>query len=155
MMRSAMSSAPPASSRAGVSVYYRFQDAQGRLHIVDSLANVPGPLRAHAERIELVAPSKQSTSWLSGTHWTSFGLGIGVAFLLVLVFVSMRRGSSALLRLGLVIGAIALLALAYLGWIRRQSGQSESVLASPSALIDDARRAVDQANQRNRSRKKL
>lgn len=70
--------------------------------------------------------------------------------LLVLLVVCVRRGSGALLRLGLVIGAMALLALAYFGWIRRQSGQSESVFASPSALVDDARKAVDQANRRNR-----
>jgi hypothetical protein len=137
----------PAASQAGV--YYRFWDAQGRLHIVDSLAEVPAPLRARAERIELAALPHQPSPSHSGTHWTSFGLGVGAA-LLVLLFVSVRRGSGALLRLGLMIGAVALLALAYFGWIRRQSGQSESVLASPSALIDDARRAVDQANRRNR-----
>jgi hypothetical protein len=145
-----MSSASPAPSTAGASVYYRFNDAQGRLHIVDSLDKVPAPLRARAERIELVAPSRESTSWRTGTHWTSFGLGVGAALVLVLVFLSLRRGWSPLLKLGLVIGAIALLAGAYFGWIRRQSGQSDSVLASPSALIDDARKAVDQANRRNR-----
>jgi hypothetical protein len=142
-----MSSAPPAPSTA--SVYYRFDDAQGRLHIVDSLDQVPKPLRARAERIELVAPSNKPTSWLSGTHWTSFGLGAGAALALVLVFWSMRRGWNPLLKLALVIGVAALLAGAYFGSIRRQSGQSDSVLASPSALIDDARRAVDQANRRN------
>jgi hypothetical protein len=133
-------------------VYYRFNDAQGRLHIVDSLDKVPTPLRAHAERVELGAPSRDSTSWLAGKHlhWNSFGLGIGAALVLVLVFLSLRRGWSPLLKLGLVIGMAALLAGAYFGWIRRQSGQSDSVLASPSALIDDARRTVDQANRRNR-----
>jgi hypothetical protein len=133
-----------------VSVYYRYEDAQGRLHIVDSLAGVPAPLRARAERVELAAPSHQPSSPHSGTHWTSFGLGIGAALLLVLLFVSARRGSGALLRFGLVIGAAALLGAAYFGWIRRQSGHSESVFASPSALIDDARKAVDQADRRNR-----
>jgi hypothetical protein len=140
----------PTASPAGASVYYRYQDAQGRLHIVDSLAGVPGPLRARAERIELAAPSKQPTSSPAGTHWTSFGLGIGAGLLLVLLFLSVRRGSGALLKAGLVIGAALLLGAAYFGWIRRQSGHAESAFASPSALIDDARKAVDQANRRNR-----
>jgi hypothetical protein len=34
--------------------------------------------------------------------------------------------------------------------IRKSTGQSDAVFASPSAMIDDARRAVDQAQRRQR-----
>ncbi len=150
-----MSPTATTPSPAGVSVYYRYEDAQGRLHLVDSLADVPASLRARAERIELAASSNQPSPPKSGMHWTSFGLGIAAALLLGLLFVCARRGSGAFLRVGLVLGAVALLGAAYFGWIRRQSGKSESVFASPSALIDDARKAVDQANQRNREQEEI
>jgi hypothetical protein len=147
-----MSTPPPSFGPEDASVYYRFSDGQGRVHIVDSIDKVPGPLRARAERIELAVRGRDPTSPRagSGVHWTSFGLGLGAAVLAVLFFWSMRRGSGPLLKLVLLAGVAALLGGAYFGWIRRQSGQSDSLLAAPSALIDDARRAVDKANLKQR-----
>src|SRR5512143_1212077 len=143
----------PASSHAGASVYYRFTDAQGRLHIVDSLERVPGPLRARAERVELVAPRAESQPGSAGqhSHWAAFGLGMAATLGLVLLVWALRgRAVNPLLKLALVGSLVVLLGAAYLGWVRRQSGQSASFFASPSALIDDARRTADQANRRQR-----
>ncbi len=146
-----------APSHPGGSVYYRFTDAQGRLHIVDSLERVPGPLRARAERIELTAPPAESPPGSAGQHapWTAFGLGMAAALGMVLLVWALRgRAVNPLLKLALVGGLVVLMGAAYLGWVRRQSGQSASFFASPSALIDDARRTVDQANRRQREQQK-
>ncbi|HEX3853381.1 MAG TPA: hypothetical protein VHW01_20595, partial [Polyangiaceae bacterium] len=45
-------------------------------------------------------------------------------------------------------GVIVLLGGAYLGWMRRATGQSHDALASPTAIIDDAKEAVDKMNAR-------
>ena len=39
-------------------------------------------------------------------------------------------------------GGIVLLGGAYLGWMRRTTGQSRDAMASPSAIIDDAKAAM-------------
>jgi hypothetical protein len=38
---------------------------------------------------------------------------------------------------------------AYFGWLRRTTGQSSDAFASPSALINDAQRAVEKLKQRD------
>ena len=64
----------------------------------------------------------------------------------------MRRGSlrwlAFLAILGLLIGGFG----AYLGFLRSSTGQTTEIFASPSAVIDDARRAVDAVKKSQRDR---
>ena len=135
----------------GASVYYRFEDGTGRVHIVQSLSEVPTGQRAHAERVEYRTETQLPSFSAAGRPgWQMFGLGFGVALILVLLFFRLPTTLRWLLRIALVGGVIALAAGAYLGWIRRTSGLTTDTLASPSALVDDAKRAVDQLNARMR-----
>lgn len=152
--------------------FYRYEDARGRVVIVDSLSAVPPAERATAERIELDSkpavplpapgdsdtpdpPPLPGTTQLAelddlGVHWPSFAVGFGSAVALALLFLALRKLSTPLGRVVLFVGGILLLVAIYLGWIRRSTGQSDSPFASPSAVIQDARRAVEEMNQRNK-----
>lgn len=134
--------------------FYRYRDNEGRVVIVDSLDRVPAKDRGAVERIQLgVNPQGGRASEASEAFvmdWPSFGVGFGVALLLALVLAGFSRLSSPLARVLLAGVAAGVLVMAYFGWLRRSTGQSDALLASPSAVIEDARRAVDQMNQRNK-----
>jgi len=136
-----------ANTDGGASVYYRFEDGTGRVHIVQSLSEVPAAQRGRAERIEYRAETQlPSLSAAGRPGWQMFGLGFGVALILVLLFFRLPNTLRWFLRIALVGGVVALAASAYFGWIRRTSGLATTALASPTALIDDAKSAVDKMN---------
>jgi hypothetical protein len=135
---------------ANTAVYYRFQDASGRTHIVDSLDSVPQASRPQAQRIEYQAqpePSALSVPHTLGT-WQIFALGFAAALLISFLFRRLPGTMRLVLRLGIIGGVIVLLGGAYLGWMRRATGQAHDALASPTAIIDDAKGAVDKMNAR-------
>lgn len=151
--------------------FYRYTDAEGRVVIVDSLSSVPRPFRATAERvkldskpsIEVPVPRSSGTPAPSplpgstqlaeldelGVHWPSFAVGFGSALLLGLLLFTIRKLGSPLGRVVLFVGGILLFVGLYLGWLRRSTGQTDALITSPSAVIQDARRAVEQMNRRN------
>ncbi len=140
-------------------VFYRFADASGRVHIVDSLDLVPEPQRARAERIQYDARDEQTpvngllpARGLLAEHgpiaWPTVALGIGGAVVLWLVFRHLPGTLRVVLRLALVASVVALVGGAYLGWTRRLAHQSSDLIASPGALIDDAKSAVEKMNAR-------
>jgi hypothetical protein len=131
---------------------YRYRGPDGRIVVVDSLSEVPEAQRPQAERLEY---AEQRTPFVTAARdwrldWPSAGLGFGVAILLGIALMASRRGSRAVLGIALVLVLMVAGTGLYLGMIRKSTGQGDSPLASPSALIDDARRAVDQAQQRRR-----
>jgi len=144
----------PSSSKP--QAFYRWVDAQGRLHVVSSLDSVPTSERAKAERVTLTGdsalgqvPASSSAPWRLEPG--SFGLGFGVALLLSLLFRLLPNGWRSVTRIAIVLGVCALLSALYLGGIRRSTGQGDgSALAAPSALIQDARTAVEKLNQRQK-----
>jgi hypothetical protein len=147
------------ASGKSASAYFRARDAQGHEYIADSRDQLPEALRAQAERIEVVPVETiggSESSWLSGhIAWPSFALGFGLAVLVALVVRGTRRGYGPFIKVGLLMALVVAAGSVYLGWIRRTTGQSGSVLATPSALIQDAQRAVDKMNDRNRSQEQL
>jgi hypothetical protein len=132
--------------------FYRYKGPDGRIVVVDSLSEVPAAQRPNAERIHYAEPptpiAVATRDWRF--DWPSAGLGFGVAILLGIAVMASRRGSRAVLGIALLLVLMIAGTGAYLGLIRKSTGQGDSVLASPSAMIDDARRAVDQAQQRRR-----
>jgi len=137
----------------GAAVYYKFQDSSGRLHIVDSLESVPQALRPQEERVAYSEPSTSVASVLQHGlgAWQMFGLGFGVALLVVLVFKRLPGTMRIVLRLAIVAGIVCLLAGGYLGWLRRATGQGTDALATPAQIIDEARSAVTKMNDRQRA----
>ncbi len=134
----------------GAAVYYRFQDASGRLHIVDSLESVPQALRPQAQRVAYSEPPISAASLLQHglSSWQMFGLGFGAALLVVLLFKRLPGTMRVVLRFAIVGGVVCLLAAAYLGWMRRATGQATDALATPGQMLDDAKKAVAQLNAR-------
>lgn len=121
--------------------------------IVDSLDAIPAAERARAERISYESSPRAPIQALDGARvgvdWPSFAAGFGCALLLGLVLLVFRRTSSPFARLIAFALAAAVIGGSYLGWLRRSTGQSEALLATPSAVIDDARRAVERLQTRN------
>jgi hypothetical protein len=135
-------------------VYYRFRDASGRLHIVDSIDSVPQAFRSHALRVELDPKTAVSTvpsissGFFSGplASWQVFGLGFVAALIAAYAFRRMSGTLRFLPRLLFVGALIALAAGAYFGWLRRTTAQSSEAFAGPGALLDDAKQAVAKMN---------
>jgi hypothetical protein len=132
-------------------VFYRYRTADGRTAVVDSLSQVPARERDRAERIELEpARSDTVTALAKQLDWPSFAAGFGLALAFAVVVLAVSRSSlrwlGILLMLGLMIGGSG----AYFGWLRRSTGQGTAAFASPSALIDDAQRAVEKMKSHDR-----
>jgi hypothetical protein len=143
----------------GGAVFYRFTDSSGTVHIVDSLDRVPAAQRERAERIQYddslnngEAPHQHSVSVLQPpaglSGWPMFGLGAGAVLLMVVLLRVLPGARGTLLRAAIALAVVALLGGAYLGWARRVTHQSGDLLASPSALMDDAKSAVEKMNAR-------
>jgi hypothetical protein len=141
--------------------FYRWVDAEGRLHVVSSLEAVPSAERARAERVTLTGqtalpsvpsraePQAEPSAWRFDLG--SFGIGFGAALAISLLFRLLPNGWRSLTRVAVVLGLGALLTGLYLGAIRRAAGGGAGgALASPSALIQDAKTAVEQMNQRQK-----
>lgn len=136
--------------------FYRWVDASGRVHIVSSLDGVPQAERTKAVAVSLspdesptVPRLETETAWRP--DWASFGVGFAVALLLAALFKVMPNGLRTASRVALVLGVAVVLTGLYLGAIRRTTGvPGASVLASPSALIEDAKGAVEQMNARQK-----
>ena len=134
------------------SVFYRYHTRDGRIAIVDE--------RSGAERVELEAPSLASRYPVVSqvaTHmdWPSFATGFGVALGIAALISFVGRGSTRLLGFLVVAAIVVAGSGAYFGMLRRTTGQSNATFATPSAIIDDAKRAVEKANQRQRDQEKL
>jgi hypothetical protein len=147
----------PASG--GSAVFYRYRNPSGRLVIVDSLEQVPAGEREHAERVVLGAPAGDGVralkSPLDRLDLPSFAAGFGLALALATIVLFVTRGSFRWLAFLLVLAVVVGGSAAYFGWLRRASGQDTAVLASPRALIDDAKRAVEAAKERQREQERV
>jgi uncharacterized membrane protein (Fun14 family) len=142
--------AGPASSAGGSGqVFYRFTNPEGRLVITDTPPGGPAPTGGPAEVVVLEPPPPKSI--VSGLEmrslWIGVGLGIAGGFLLSWVLRIVPRMVARF-----VIGAAILVVagLAYLGWMRRSTGLSQDLAATPQALVEDAKQAVEKMNARMR-----
>jgi len=133
--------------------FYKYRTADGRTVIVDSLSQVPPAERARAESVgstNNAAPTSTTAGVIEASKQfdlPSFAAGFGVALVLgvvvSLLFRNSARAVSALLLMGFVVAGTG----AYFGWLRRSTGQSDALLTSPTAVIDDARKAVEKMKQ--------
>ena len=135
--------------------FYRWTDSEGRVHIVSSLASVPEVDRPKAALVLLNGTDaageypRLDAATSFQPQWPSFAAGFGVALLLVLVQRMLPSGLRGVTRWAIVLGAAALLTGAYLGFVRRSTGVAGAgALASPTALLDDAKSAVERMNKR-------
>jgi hypothetical protein len=138
----------------GDATFYRYRDASGRIVIVDSQERVPSSARRSAEAVVLapaaeVSASDTARSLARELHVPSFIAGASLAALGALLLVVAQRKLGRVVRGALLLGVLGLGVVAYFGWVRRTTGQGSDLLASPEALIDDARAVVEKMNQRS------
>ncbi len=136
---------------ASTAVYYRFQDASGRTHIVDSLDSVPQAARPQAQRIEYQPQPEPSVLQLPHTlsTWQIFGLGFVAALLVTFLFRRLPGTMRLVLRMGIIGAVIVLLGGAYLGWMRRTTGQRPRMRwPAPPQSSTTPRGAVEKMNAR-------
>ncbi|MFC1641899.1 hypothetical protein ACFL5O_04305 [Myxococcota bacterium] len=153
----------PVVERPTTSVYFRYTDHDGGVHIVDSLSLVPRAARSRVQRIELTPPPRAHSDSASPkppeTPWhfdgPSFGVGAGFAVMLGLVLWMLRRRPGLVLKIALPAAAATLLAGAYFAWLRKMSGHKDSQFSSPQDLVQDARSAVQSMNRRQKEQERL
>jgi hypothetical protein len=134
----------PASTKP--QTFYRWVDEHGTVHVSQSPDAVPARERERLEQVELQGREVAPPGFRPDV--ASFALGFGAALLLSFLVPRNWRGVS---RVVAVVGVVVLATGAYLGWIRRSTGgDPNAVLASPSALIQDAKAAVEKVNERQR-----
>src|SRR5688572_7778507 len=123
---------------------YRYRGPDGRIVVVDSLSEVPEAQRPSAERVVAIDRPAGSAA-APNAPWRfdgpSAALGFAAAALLGVLLFASRRGSRVMFGVVLVLGLGVLGTGAYFGLLRQSTGQSGSPFASPSAVIDDAKRA--------------
>ena len=130
-------------------VFYKYTGPDGRLVITDSPPTGAPVGSGPADVVVLEPPPPKSV--LSGLEMRSLWLGvvIGVAAAVLLSWV-IRIMPKMVGRILLGAAAAAIIGLGYLGWMRRSAGLSQDLTATPQALVDDAKRAVEQMNARMR-----
>jgi hypothetical protein len=134
---------------------YRYRGPDGRIVVVDSLSEVPEAQRPSAERVVAIdRPRAAATDTPWRFDWPSAAVGFGAAALLAVVLFASRRGSRVVFGVVLVLGLGILGMGAYFGLLRKSTGQGGSALASPSAVIDDAKRAVEQMDRRSKEQER-
>ena len=135
----------------GKQQFYRYTDAEGRVHITTSPDSLPPGARgkadvvvldAQATRAEHTVPmGQQGESAKPGFELDglSFGAGFAAALVLAAIFRMMPEGMRWLPKLAIV-GGIAVVGTGlYLGYLRKTTGMGSGPLASPSAIIQDAK----------------
>lgn len=137
--------------------YYRYVDAEGRVYITSSAESLPQGARAKAELIELspqLTRREQTVATGSNVpelHWASFAAGVAVTLLLGWVFRLLPQRLRWLPRLAIVAALAAAGAGLYFGYLRQTTGAGSAPFASPSALIQDARGAVEKVEAHRRA----
>jgi hypothetical protein len=153
MMNAMGTDAGATPEQSGKAVFFRFTDQSGRVHIVDSLDLVPQAARGAAERVrygqETALNSLPAVPALAS--WQIFALGMGAAVLIGLLFRRLPGLLGTLVRVAIVAGVLLLASGAYFGFIRRTTSGGDVAVATPGALMDDAKSAVEKMNARMRT----
>jgi hypothetical protein len=124
------------------------------VHIVSSLDAVPTAIRPRVERLELSTATPTVAERASAVAGSDSGTLLliaaagGVALIVASRF--LPHGLRWLAKLGAFALVAALLGGLYLGALRRSTGSGDALLATPSAIIDDAKQAVQKINLRQK-----
>jgi uncharacterized membrane protein (Fun14 family) len=129
-------------------VFYRYTSPDGRLVITDTPPGGAGPAGGPSEVVVLEPPPPKSV--LSGLEMRSLWVGVVLGILAGFLLSWALRVVPRIGRFLIGAAVLAVGALAYLGWIRRSTGLSQDLAATPQALVDDAKRAVEKMNARIR-----
>lgn len=85
----------------------------------------------------------------------SVAVGFAGALLVWVASSMLRRTGRLLFKVGAFALVVALVAGAYFGWLRRAAGLGEGRLSTPKAIVDDARKAADDMQDRLQKNERL
>lgn len=85
----------------------------------------------------------------------SFAMGFAGALSVVLILAMARRTGRILLKVGMFVLIAALISGAYFAWLRRAAGLGDTKLASPQAMIEDARDAAKAMEKRLKDQQRM
>jgi hypothetical protein len=139
---------------AGGEEFFRYTDAGGVMHIVDSLEKVPPEKRESVEKLMLEkssqminkakaaieARSKDDIPFLSDVHGPSFLFGVVLALGLMTVFKVVWGGMKTLFKLAITVAVVVALSGMYFGWVKEGG--------SPKELVEDAKKAASAAQKK-------
>lgn len=163
--------------------FYTYESPDGRVHLVDSLEKLPAEVRPKAKRTFFAgdnstahdtlgalltgdagardtATTAQTPASLASLHVPSFALGVaaGLGVFLIIRWLSSPSetsfGKRLVLSMVLAAGLVAVLSSLYLGWLRRSTGQTEGLIATPTEVIDDAKRTMQLVEERRKAQQK-
>lgn len=78
----------------------------------------------------------------------SVAVGFAMSLVVFLVLSFVRKTGRLILKLGLLVAIVLLVAGAYFGWLRRAAGLGDGALASPAEVIGDAKKAATKFQER-------
>ncbi len=153
----------------------KYRDSVQKLHFPSSpktseqlTASLSGGIAQEAERAlvkaqklskqgskQVRALKKQIRPTLSHLDLPSAAIGFAAGLILILGISILRVSGRWILKLALIAVIIMLLAGAYLGAVRRVAGLSPNSLASPQAIINDAKKAVRAEEKRIRKQQRI
>jgi hypothetical protein len=163
--------------------FYTYEGPDGRVQLVDSLEKLPAEVRPKAKRTFFsghgstgqdtlgalltgeagtreTASSAQAPASLTFLHVPSFALGVaaGLGVFFIVRWLSSPSetsfGKRLVLSLVLAAGLVAVLSSLYLGWLRRSTGQTDGLIATPTEVIDDAKRTMQLVEERRKAQQK-
>jgi hypothetical protein len=160
-------------------VYYRYESPDGRVVLVDDLAKLPVDVRDKAQRMDhgatatpgtlhdvltnstrnplTTSPSVESPALGFGSlHLPSFAVGVlgGLGMAMVVAWLAKSSSSSFLKRVLVMLCLTTVMGLVlsslYLGWLRKSAGLGDNLLATPTELVDDAKRTMERVKEQRR-----
>ena len=156
-------------SEPSKSKFFTYADGEGHVYIVDSLDEIPKKYRELAEEVRLGDRLKKARElpekglerakkvqrdvgdvvpFVKELDLPSVAVGLALSLAVFLVFSIVRKTAGFLIKLALIALIVCLIGGAYLGWLRRSSGLGDDALASPRAVIDDAKRAASEFREK-------
>ncbi|MEQ9497016.1 MAG: hypothetical protein RIT81_09155 [Deltaproteobacteria bacterium] len=162
---------------------FSFEDGDGHTLIADSLEAIPAKFRKVAKKIDekdaakVVAELKEKAvaakkgglakakqaqrevgdvvPFVKDLDIPSMMFGVGLTLVFVFVLSVMRRTGRVLAKIGLVLLIVAFVAGSYFAWIRRVAGLGDTKLSSPTAMIDDAKKAAKQMQDKLEAQQRI
>jgi hypothetical protein len=146
------------------SKFFTYEDGDGHVFVVDSLEQIPAKYREIAKQLSLEDARREIAKlekkglkdakevqrevgdvipFVKDLDLPSVAVGFASAMVMVLAVSIVKRIGRFALKVALIVVILSLLVFAYLGWLRRAAGLSDDALASPKAIIEDAKKAKD------------
>jgi hypothetical protein len=87
-------------------------------------------------------------------HLPSIAVGFAGALFVFFVLTFVYKSGKLLVKIGLFVAIVILIAGAYFGWLRSAAGLGKARFSTPQEIVDDAQKAADQMQKRMKETEK-